>query len=168
MSELSQFDIFSSEAIEELAECIQPLLPEDVFVTVMFTEHGGETDYFSVGPDLGGLPSFEIARNEHRLDELFSRIDPHPPWNYDTEKYPVLLFSIESFKNYYGIVGITLSKEVEDFDDYNIIYPVRDYIRMHIPDAYVDDEDEFVDAVYFYGALTNPKICMEDDQFAED
>ena len=164
MSEPSQFNIFSSEAIEDLAERISSLLPEDIFVTVMFTEHGYDMGVFTYGPSTGDMPSLDVARNERHINDVLDYIDPHPPWDFDTEKYPVMLFSIESYKNYYGIVGITLSREVENYDDYQIIYLVRDYIRMHIPDAYVDDEDEFVDVVYFYGALTNPKMHYEDDE----
>ena len=168
MSEHSQFNIFSSEAIEDLAERIYSLLPQDVFVTVMYTEHGYDMGVFTIGPSTNGIPSIAVTRNEKRIDKVLDIIEPYPPWDYNTEKYPVMLFSIESYKNYYGIVGITLSREIEDYDDYRIIYLVRDYIRMHIPDAYVDDEDEFVDVVYFYGALSDPKVCLEDDQFADD
>ncbi len=163
MSEPFQYDIFSAKALEDLAERISSLLPKDIFVTVMYTEHGYETDIFTYGPSTGNMPSIAVARNEKRIDDVFEQIEPHPPWDFDTEKYPVMLFSIESYKNYYGIVGITLSREVEDFDDYRIIYLARDYIRMHIPDAYVDDDDEFVDVVYFYGSITNPKLCYEED-----
>ena len=168
MSEPSNYCIFSAESIEELAERIYAMLPEDVFVTVMFMEYDEETDIFTIGPPTNGMPSMEVARNEKRMDKVIDLVGPHPPWSYDTEKYPVMLFSIESEKFTFGFVGITLSREIKDFDDYKVIYLVRDFIRMHLPDCYICDDDEYVDAAYLYGALSNPKVCYEDDEFADD
>ena len=92
MSEPSNYCIFSAESIEELAERIYAMLPEDVFVTVMFMEYDEETDIFTIGPPTNGMPSMEVARNEKRMDKVIDLVGPHPPWSYDTEKYPSCCF----------------------------------------------------------------------------
>lgn len=159
MSELSQFSIFSDEAIQELAARIYCLLPGENFVTVMFEELGVCSNILTVGPDLGGLQSLDATRNGRRIDDVCEKMSEHPPWNYDTKKYPVMFFSIESFRNYYGVIGVTINNVIEDFNDCSIIDVVVDQILKHLPEPFEEDIEEPIGVRYIYGAITNPNAC---------
>ena len=155
MSELSDFEIFSPEAAEELARKVYSMVPDDVFVTVLCLELDINADIYTMGPGTDDMPSMLVARNERRIGELLDIIEIQPPWHYDVEKYPVLMIAIESARCYYGYVGITLSRELPAEYDSPIIQAVFGYIRKHLPEPFIDDEGGVPDVRYFYGVLSN-------------
>lgn len=157
----SQFSIFSDEAIAEIAQLVGGMIDrEDLYVTAMFEEFDVDSNMASYGPDTHGARSIEVARTEQRIDDICQIIHLHPPWDYDFKKYPVMIFSIESNRNYYGIIAVATSKEVEGFNDAKLARAVLAYIRAHPPEPFEEDMESWIEARYAYGVIANRDFCF--------
>jgi hypothetical protein len=159
VDEHSQFSIFSEEAIQEIAQLIFGMIAQEVFVTVMYEEIEVESDMESFGPDTYGARSLDVVRNEQRIDDVCEIMEEKPPWHYDIEEYPVMFFSIESWRNYYGYIAITVSKRIDNVSDGDIARAVVSYIREHLPEPFIEDEKEPIDVHYIYGTVVNQGFC---------
>ena len=168
MRVLPQFNVFSEEGLEALAKYVSTLVPDRITVTVMYEEFGiinpddYTSDFYSYDPNSESPYALASLRNENRIKGALVHMDCSPPWSFDTTKYPVIFFSIETPANYYGFVGITLSEELglDTKDDDMVVSYIFDYIQKHLPEPQ-EEEDEFVDIFYVYGSLTNSRICYD-------
>ncbi len=164
----SKVHVFSSEGLERLARYVSKLLPKHITVTVMYEEFGiidpeeYTSDFYSYDPQAESALALASVRNEKRIEGALAHMNCSPPWSFDTTKYPVLFFSIETVVNYYGFVGITLSEDlnlsVEDDDA--LVSRIFKYIQKRLPEPQEKD-DQFVGIFYIYGSLTNPRICYD-------
>lgn len=175
MRVLPKFHVFSPEGLENLAEYVSSLLPDHITVTVMYEEFGiidpddNTSDFYSYDPKANSALALAAMRNEQRIEGALAHMDCSPPWSFDTIKYPVIFFSIETPENYYGFVGVTLSEELdlsESDDDMKVSYIFK-FIQDHLPEP-CNEEDQFVDIFYIYGSLTNPLICYDVNVYEED
>ncbi len=157
MSELFWGIAFSSDKLEGLAKLISSFLPKSITVTVSATTVyedglGDDTEFYSYDPEYEGALALVTYTNERRIREALDEVDEYDDWEFDSQKNPVMMFSVGPEEACHGIISVTLSSEIKDGS-------VKEAPVLNAAIGYIDDRVREDYGVYaMNGSLLNSDV----------
>ena len=155
----------TGEKMHKLAELLAEYLPDDAKAVIALVDTCiSDCDRFSIGDtmevvELANPSAIDVEESMERMNDYirgaFEQMIYSDGECFDEERFPVLVFSIESDFDYYALVAISVETDYsERIDETNTILAIASYLDDNAPEP--DDYEESVPEVYrVFGTFAN-------------
>ncbi len=157
----------TGDGLRGLAKLIAGKLPEDAVVVAASVglRYDAGADALVMGENIEmasasnhehGALAVLAVRMEERIHNAIDEMMDSEDWSFDTKKYPVLVFSVESDCDYYMLVAVAVDvDEPVEIDEIELVGEIIRYIDDGAPGSDWIEEGE-PSVCYAYGVLTDP------------